>query len=210
MPYKTFVRQVSHIYEPQFYHDAVKYLHWQQAMWEELAALKSNKTLTLQSLPLGKKDIGCKWIYKVKYKSDGSLDRYKVCLSRKWLHLTRWNWLPRHLISSNKVNYRQNPACCYSSVLLAITSVGCQQCFLEWYLGWKIVYQTPLRLSHQGGESSMQTYEISIWTYTSILIMVSNLLYANEFQKCEVDYSLFTKGQGTSLVVLLVYVDELS
>ena len=31
-------------------------------------------------LPSGQKPINCKWIYKVKYHSDGSIERYKVCL----------------------------------------------------------------------------------------------------------------------------------
>ena len=28
--------------------------------------------------PIGTKPIGCKWVYKKKYKSDGSLDKHKV------------------------------------------------------------------------------------------------------------------------------------
>ena len=35
------------------------------------------------SLPPGKVPIGCKWIYKVKLKADGSMERYKACLVAK-------------------------------------------------------------------------------------------------------------------------------
>ena len=31
-------------------------------------------------LPSGKKPISCKWVYRVKYNSDGSIQRYKACL----------------------------------------------------------------------------------------------------------------------------------
>jgi len=42
-----------------------------------------NKTWVLSTLPLGKKAIHCKWIFNVKYKLDGSLDKYKDCLVAK-------------------------------------------------------------------------------------------------------------------------------
>ena len=34
-------------------------------------------------LPIGKKTIGCKWVFSVKYKSDGTIDRYKARLVAK-------------------------------------------------------------------------------------------------------------------------------
>ena len=46
-------------------------------------AQMKNKTWVLSTLPLGKKVIGCKWIFNVKYKSDGCLDKYKACLVSK-------------------------------------------------------------------------------------------------------------------------------
>lgn len=49
----------------------------------ELAALQANNTWDLVRLPYGKKPIGCKLVYKVKLKSDGSLERYKARLVAK-------------------------------------------------------------------------------------------------------------------------------
>lgn len=52
-------------------------------MHKELAALETNNTWEITSLPLGKKVIGCKWVYKVKFLADGSLDKFKACLVAK-------------------------------------------------------------------------------------------------------------------------------
>ena len=46
-------------------------------------ALIKNGTWKLVDLPLGTKPIGCKWVYKNKYKVDGSLDKHKAKLVAK-------------------------------------------------------------------------------------------------------------------------------
>lgn len=49
-------------------------------MNKELTALKDNKTWEITTLPPNKKAVGCKWIYKTKFKPDGSVERYKARL----------------------------------------------------------------------------------------------------------------------------------
>ncbi|CAJ2640143.1 unnamed protein product [Trifolium pratense] len=56
---------------------------WKQAMDLEMEALDKNNTWELVSLPNGKKPVGCKWVYTVKYKADGSIERYKARLVAK-------------------------------------------------------------------------------------------------------------------------------
>ena len=52
-------------------------------MKEEMEALLKNKTWILVSLPEGHKTMGCKWVFSIKYKADGSIERYKVRLVAK-------------------------------------------------------------------------------------------------------------------------------
>ncbi|KAL5862071.1 hypothetical protein ACOSQ4_003367 [Xanthoceras sorbifolium] len=56
---------------------------WCIAMRNEIEAIQGNHTWTLMPLPPGKKPIGCKWVYKVKLNSDGTIERYKARLVAK-------------------------------------------------------------------------------------------------------------------------------
>jgi hypothetical protein len=49
----------------------------------EYDALQNNETWHLVAPTKGKNIIDCKWVYKVKRKVDGSIDRYKVRLVAK-------------------------------------------------------------------------------------------------------------------------------
>eukprot|EP00253_Pinus_taeda_P007861 PITA_07861 len=52
-------------------------------MQKEYDALIKNGTWKLVDPSLGTKPIGCKWVYKNKYKADGSLDKHKARLVAK-------------------------------------------------------------------------------------------------------------------------------
>ena len=49
-------------------------------MQQEIQALEDNKTQEILDLSPDKKAFGCKWVFKIKYESDGTMDRYKARL----------------------------------------------------------------------------------------------------------------------------------
>lgn len=51
-------------------------------MAEELRAMEANNTWSVVEL-LDKHSNGCRWIYKIKYKANGQVDKYKDCLVAK-------------------------------------------------------------------------------------------------------------------------------
>lgn len=52
-------------------------------MQEEIQALEKNDTWDLVRLPPGKQAIDSRWVYKMKRKADGSIERYKARLVAK-------------------------------------------------------------------------------------------------------------------------------
>ena len=52
-------------------------------MQEELQALIRTETWLITFLPPGKIPVSCKWVYKIKFKADTTVERYKPCLVAK-------------------------------------------------------------------------------------------------------------------------------
>ncbi|RDX98154.1 hypothetical protein CR513_18963, partial [Mucuna pruriens] len=65
------------------YPEALKDENWVQAMKEEMEALEKNSTWEIVDRPKDKRVVGCRWIYTVKCKSNGTLERYKARLVAK-------------------------------------------------------------------------------------------------------------------------------
>ncbi|GJW10406.1 ribonuclease H-like domain-containing protein [Tanacetum coccineum] len=75
---KCFTTELNKSLEPRSFFEASKDQHWIEAMNNEMDALYRNDTWEIVELPFGRKAIGGKWVYKIKYKSSGDIDRYKA------------------------------------------------------------------------------------------------------------------------------------
>jgi hypothetical protein len=73
----------SGIGEPASLNEALQDPNWVEAMNTEHTVLLRNKTWHLVAPPKGKNIIDSKWVYKIKRKVDGIIDRYKARLIAK-------------------------------------------------------------------------------------------------------------------------------
>lgn len=74
---------LTHTGEPGNLQEALDNTNWKSAMNSEFAALVRNKTWHLVPPKQGVNVIDCKWVYKIKRKADGTIDRYKARLVAK-------------------------------------------------------------------------------------------------------------------------------
>ena len=93
--FRAFTANLSKVDIPRDIHEALNHLNWKTIVHEGIRALEKNGTWELTELPLGKSTIKCKWIFNVKYKVDGNIDRYKarlVAFNVKYMSRQDW-WL---------------------------------------------------------------------------------------------------------------------
>jgi hypothetical protein len=69
--------------EPTTVQQALSDPKWHTAMDEEYSALMKNHTWHLVPSHTAKNVVDCRWIFKIKRKADGSIDRYKARLVAK-------------------------------------------------------------------------------------------------------------------------------
>ena len=81
--FASFLATIHNLSEPLSYKEAVLDPLWQQAMIEVLSTLHNTDTWKLVPLPSVKSKIGSRWVYKIKTKADGSIERYKARLVAK-------------------------------------------------------------------------------------------------------------------------------
>ena len=75
--YRTFVSTLDSVQVPNSIYEALEHPGWRKAVNEEIKALEKNGTWVMSDLPSGKKPVGCKWVFAVKYKADGSVREIK-------------------------------------------------------------------------------------------------------------------------------------
>ncbi|KAJ0920331.1 putative RNA-directed DNA polymerase [Helianthus annuus] len=78
-----FIASLNKVVEPSCYEEAASDPRWVEAMNKEMEALFRNNTWVLTELPQNRKAIGCKWDFRVKYKSNGEVERFKARLVAK-------------------------------------------------------------------------------------------------------------------------------
>jgi len=69
--------------EPSNICEAMKHAHWHRAIADEFEALIRNGTFSLVLPKAGQNIVGCKWLFRIKRNSDGSIARYKARLVAK-------------------------------------------------------------------------------------------------------------------------------
>ena len=195
--------------EPTSYAEASHHDCWLKAMQVELHALQMNNTWTLTT---HKTAIGCRWVYKIKYKADGSIKQYKARLVTKgYMQMEGLDFLDTFSPVAKLTTVR------FLLALAALNGWHLRQldvnnAFLHGELHEEVYMQLPPGLSvanpHQVCCLQRSLYGLK-QASRQWFTCLSSFLISHGFQQAAVDHSLFLSFIGNSTTALLVYVDNI-
>lgn len=212
LPHTKFIAAISSQIEPSTYKQASKHDSWVKAMDTELAALNQNKTWLITELPQDKKPIGCKWVYKIKHKSDGSIERYKARLVAKGFNQ----------IEGIDFFDTYSPVAKLTTVrlLLAIASsqnwfihqLDVHNAFLHGNLNEEVYMQLPPGITSNNPNHVCRLLK-SIYglkqSSRQWFSKLSSALISKGYIQSSSDHSLFIKADTSSFIAILIYVDDI-
>ncbi|KAJ6881076.1 hypothetical protein NC651_027806 [Populus alba x Populus x berolinensis] len=209
---KCFSLSVSTLVEPTSYTQAMYSKEWCEAMDNEIKALELNNIWTVVDLPTSKHTIGCKWVYKVKLKSDGTLERYKARLVAKGY--TQCEGLDYYDTFS--------PVAKLTTVrtLLAVAAVkhwhlhqlDVNNAFLHGDLDEEVYMSLPPGFAKKGASKVCKLHKSLYGLKQSSrqwFAKFSSALLDFGFVQSKADYTLFTRSLADSFIAILVYIDDI-
>ncbi|GKA24642.1 retrovirus-related pol polyprotein from transposon TNT 1-94 [Tanacetum coccineum] len=198
--------------EPNSYSQAVNDPKWVEAMEKELKALETNDTWVLTELPDGCKAISSKWVYKIKYYADGTVERYKARL------------VIRGFDQKEGVDYKHtfSPVAKAATVrvLIAIATakgwplhqLDINNAFLHGFVDEEI-YMKPPEGYTKASQGQVCKLNKSLYGLKQASRQwnqeLSKFLVTLGFKQSKHDYSLFVKAQGVLFTVVQIYVDDI-
>ncbi|GKA67384.1 ribonuclease H-like domain-containing protein [Tanacetum coccineum] len=179
----------------------------------EIEALNENHTWEITDLPPNRKAIGNKWIYKIKYKSSGDIDRYKARLVVKGFN------------KKEGIDFDEtfSPVVKMSTVrcvvALSVTNnwplfqLDVNNAFLYGDLDEDIYMTIPKGFASKDNKNKVCKLVKSLYglkqaprKWNEKLV---SILKENGFVQSSNDHSLFTKSKSNKFIALLVYVDDI-
>lgn len=182
-------------------------------MKEELSALHKNETWTLVKLPEGKRPVGCKWVFTIKFNVQGNVERYKARLVAKGFTQTYGIDFQETFSPVAKLTTIRVLLSLAANLDWPLHQFDVKNAFLHGDLDEEIYMELPPGCNNSSSDDVVCKLKKALyglkqspraWFGRFCLAMKS---YG--FNQSDSDHTLFLKGKQGKLTCLIIYVDDM-
>jgi hypothetical protein len=199
--------------EPTCYTSAIKDENWRKAMNVEFDALLKNQTWKLVPSFFAQNIIGCKWVFRIKRKANGTIERYKARLVAKGFH------------QQPGIDYGEtySPVVKPTTVRLVLSvaisagwyvyQIDIQNAFLHGHLSEEVYMSQPPGFVHPQYPNYVCKLQKALYGLKQAprawFSRLSTWLFALGFKGSQSDTSLFIYKSSAFTMYILIYVDDI-
>jgi hypothetical protein len=199
--------------EPVAFSDADKYVAWHDVMCDEIKALRSNHTWSLVPFHPSMNVVGSRWVYRIKRRVDGSIDRYKARL------------VARGFTQQEDIDYSETFSLVIKQATVRLVfsiavsrnwnihQLDIHNAFLNGVLTEEVYMKQPPGFVDPTLPSHVCRLHKPLYGLKQAprawYTRLSDFLLSIGFIASKVDTSLFILSDGTNIFYLLVYVDDI-
>jgi hypothetical protein len=181
-------------------------------MNEEYHSLMENDTWDLVPIPKGRKLGRCKWVYRTKYASDGSVERHKARLVAKGFSQVEGIDYNETFDLVEKMNSIHLVIALPASHKREVHQMDVKSAFLQGYLQEEIYMEQPP--SYVQNDSSLVCHlKKSLYglkqSPRAWYAKMDSFLIATRFSRCHYNPNVYTKKVGSHIIILVLYFDYL-
>ena len=212
--FRAFTSSITEIQIPQNIQEAFKNPKWKAAVDEEIQALEKNRTWEITDLPRGKKPVGCKWIFKVKYKADGNVDKYKARLVAKGFTQSYGIDYEETFAPVAKLNTVRVLLSLAANLDWPLHQLDVKNAFLNGNLEEEVYMDIPTGMKMTWNSNQVCRLRKSLYglkqSPRAWFERFTEAVKGYGFSQCQADHTLFVKHSPEGkLAIIIVYVDDI-
>ncbi|KAG7533197.1 Integrase catalytic core [Arabidopsis thaliana x Arabidopsis arenosa] len=211
--HQVYLSKVDQHWIPTSYEEAIQHQVWRDAIEAERQAMIINHTWDEEDLPRGRKAVTSKWVFTIKYKSDGEIERYKARLvARGFTQKYGEDYLDTFAPVA-KLHTVRVVLSLATNLEWDLWQMDVKNAFLQGELEEKVYMRPPPGLEDKEAPGKVLKLNKAIYglkqSPRAWYHKLSTTLLGRGFKRSEADHTLFTLPSQEGIVVILVYVDDI-
>ncbi|WZY99333.1 hypothetical protein YC2023_071662 [Brassica napus] len=209
----AFMVNLEENYIPRSYEEAIMDKEWKESVGAEAGAMIKNDTWYESELPKGKKAVTSRWIFTIKYKADGKIERKKSRLVARGFTQTYGEDYIETFAPVAKLHTIRIVLSLAVNLGWGLWQMDVKNAFLQGELEDEVYMHPPPGLEHLVKRGNVLTLKKAIYglkqSPRAWYNKLSTTLNGRGFKKSELDHTLFTLTTPSGMIALLVYVDDI-